>query len=130
MVCQPAVDSNLAVAYSCYVGCINPTIFRNSFIFSGRKEKNDPNLGDRNWVYHNVVAPNLVGHIVVDPNILDDDLLHFIALVHCELNKIRTTNTGTSNCTFQGRSLAVKVNTVLPVGNSTTVCIRNLTVIS
>ena len=130
MVCQPAADSNLAVAYSCHVRCVSPTIFQNSFVFSGRKEKNDSNLGDPNWVYHNVVAPNLVDHIVVDPNILDDNLLRFIALVHCELNKIRTANTGTSNCSFQGRSRAVKVNTLLPVGNSTTMCMRYLTVIS
>jgi hypothetical protein len=79
------------------------------FNFSGRKGENDGN----DCVDHNVVAPNLVDPIVVDRNILDDNLLHFTALVQSELSKFRTATSGTSNCSVQGGSRAVKVNNVV-----------------
>jgi len=50
---------------------------------------------------------------VLDCNVLKDNRLHFIALVHCELNKFRTTTSATSNCSVQGRSRVVNVNTVV-----------------
>jgi hypothetical protein len=59
------------------------------------------------------VAPNLVDPIVVDPNIMDGNLLHFITLVRSALSKVRTTTSGTSNCSVRGSSRAVKVNTIV-----------------
>jgi hypothetical protein len=70
---------------------------------------------DPNSVDHNVVATNLVDPVVVDPNILDDNLLYFIALVQSELSQFRTATGWKSDCSVQGRSRAVKVNTVLVI---------------
>ena len=77
------------------------------FHYSARKGENDPNLGDPSSV-----AANLVHHIVVVPNVLNDKHLHFDTSVHCELNKVRTTTSATHNCSVQGCSYVVNVNTV------------------
>jgi hypothetical protein len=82
------------------------------FHYSARKGENDPNLGDLNWVDHNAVAANLVHRFVLDPNVLNDKHLHFDNSVHCELYKFRTTISATPNCSVQGRSNVVNVNTV------------------
>jgi len=86
-----------------------------SLLISGPKGENESNLVYRNWVDHNVVAANLVEPNVVDPNILDDNLLNFIALVESELSKFRTASGGTSKFSVQGRSRAVKINTVVVI---------------
>jgi hypothetical protein len=117
-VCHAAADSNLTVA----IATVSPTIFRTLDLLysSGRKGESDPNLGD----------PNLLDSNVVDPNILNEILLHYAAVGRSELSKFRTATSGTSNCSVQGLSLAVKVNATAVSRQETTVRILNLTAMS
>lgn len=64
--------------------------------------------GGSNGVDHNVLH-----HYVVDPRVLDDGRLHRSAVVRSELNTFQTATSDTSKCSVQGRSCAVKVNTVV-----------------
>lgn len=61
-----------------------------------------------NVLHHNVIAPSWV-----DPRVLDDGRLHRSAVVRSELNTFETATSGTSKCSVQSRSCAVKVNTVV-----------------